>query len=121
MSDFDPFGNASGSEGQPFYTKPPQQTEDSDGKTAKLYGAIALILNVFGCCLPAGIILGILALMRTRASRKKLGYLSSDANLGKVLGIVSIVWGAVAFLASALYIALLVAMALLGAGGGSFV
>lgn len=117
MSNFDPFNSASQSGGQQTYQQPPQQPEDSDGKTAKLYGIISIVLNVIGCCLPAGIILGILALLRVNASRRKLGYLSSDAHLGKVLGIVSIVWGALSFLFSMLYTVFVFLMPLLGAGG----
>lgn len=117
MSNFDPFNSASESGGQQTYQQPPQQPEDSDGKTAKFYGIISIVLNVIGCCLPAGIVLGILALLRVNASRRKLGYLSSDAHLGKVLGIVSIVWGALSFLFSMLYTVFVFLMPLLEAGG----
>jgi hypothetical protein len=107
--------------GQPPYGQPPQQPDDHDGKSAKLYGIIGIILNIISCCLPAGLILGILALVRVGSSRKKLGYLSDDARLGKVLGIVSIVWGGITLLLGVMYIAFAVMMGLLDATGGGTV
>lgn len=137
---YDPFGNTPGNGqqngqqyygqqppygqppyGQPPFGYPPQQPDDRDGKNAKLYGIIALILNFLGCCLPAGIVLGILAIVRAGSSRKMLGYQSDDARLGKVLGIISVVWSAISVLFIVLYVVFVVAIGILGAAGGGTV
>ncbi len=105
--------------GQPFYTQPPQP-DDRDGRSAKIYGIVAMILTLFNCCcLPIGPILGIFALVRSGASRKKLGYLSSDAQLGKVLGIIAIILGSLAFVSSLIVFVFNFLLGYLNANGGA--
>jgi hypothetical protein len=107
--------------GQPPYGQPPYgqpMQDDQDGRTSKMFGIISIVLNIFSCCLPVGIVLGILAIVRAGASKRTLGYQSPDAHLGKVLGIISVIWGSLTFAASLLYLVFVVALGILEASGG---
>ena len=126
MSDFDPFGqeNQQNQNGgfNPFVRMPPL---DQQGISSRNFGIIALILSIFGCCLPAGIVLGILAVSRAARSRRYMGYLSAEAELGRTLGIIAIVVGSLALVATVLIfvLTLLLQFPTLsgGAGGGTLV
>ncbi len=76
--------------------RPVMPPRDADGKTSKILGFIGLALAL---CLNqiAGIVLGIIGLCKANKSIRTLGYKSSDANVGKVLGIINIIVGCLMF------------------------
>jgi hypothetical protein len=95
----------------------PQIEPDVHGPKAKTFGLIGLIISLF-CCPLAGIVLGILAVLRAKDSKNEMGFLSGDASTGRVLGIVAIVIGALSMLSSAVTIIMGVMAGLLEAGAG---
>lgn len=95
----------------------PQIEPDMHGPKAKTFGLIGLIISLL-CCPLAGIVLGILAVLRAKDSKNEMGFLSSDASTGRVLGIVAIVIGALSMLSSAVTIIMGVMAGLLEAGAG---
>ncbi|MBP5427782.1 MAG: DUF4190 domain-containing protein [Clostridia bacterium] len=69
-----------------------QPQRDADGSTSKILGIVGLIVNICVCQI-AGIVLGIIGFVKARKSARDLGYETSDAATGRVLGIVNIVLG----------------------------
>ncbi|MBO4284169.1 MAG: hypothetical protein J5958_06060 [Clostridia bacterium] len=84
-----------------------QPPRDQDGSTSKTLGFVGLFVTLCFCDL-AGIILGIIGLSKARSSARILGFESSDAATGRVLGIVNIVLGCLRLLVSIGYIIFLV-------------
>lgn len=124
MSNFDPFGNIPNGgqqqDGQPLYSQPPQQPDDPAGRSAMIFGILAIVLAVV-CCQLVGLVLGIVALVRAGTSVRNLGFQSSQAQAGKILGIVSIVISALYLLFVLLMFAVPIVLALLESGGGGTV
>lgn len=83
--------------GSGFQPQPPRQ--DSDGATSRTLGIIGLFVTLC-CCQIAGIVLGIIAFSKAKRSAQNLGYETSDAATGKVLGIVCIVLGILSIVGS---------------------
>ncbi len=115
----DPSGNGDA----PFVM--PQMPLDPIGKSSQNYGLIGLILTLT-CCSVVGLILGIMALTRASASRRLLGYESAQAAVGKVLGILSIVFSAIRIISTIAWVALftvgvLSGLAELNAAGGTVI
>ena len=79
-----------------------QPQRDADGSTAKTLGIVGLIVN-FCCCQLAGIIIGIIGYSKANRSIKNLGYETSDASTGRVLGIINIVLGTLFLVGSIAY------------------
>jgi hypothetical protein len=96
----------------------PQIEPDVHGPKAKTFGLIGLIISLF-CCPLAGIVLGILAVLRAKDSKNEMGFLSSDASTGRVLGIVAIVIGALSMLLSLFFTIFIALMEIAAAGAGS--
>ena len=132
---FDPFepGEGSGGGGDfsfqsqngdaPFVM--PQMPIDPLGRSSQNYGLIGLIMT-FLCCSIVGLILGIIALTRASASRRMLGFESAPASVGRVLGILAIVFSAVRMIVSVAWLILISygvfsGLAALGAGGGTVI
>ena len=65
---------------------------DTEGSTSKILGFVGLFVTLCFCQI-AGIVLGIIGLSKARASARNLGFETSDAATGRVLGIVNIVLG----------------------------
>lgn len=59
--------------------------------TSQTMGIIALLLTLICNCLPVGIVLGILAIVKSSASRQMLGYNTSAATVGKICGIIALI------------------------------
>lgn len=83
-----PTGNGQGNFGFPG-GQPPR---DSDGATSKTLGIVGLFIT-FCFCQIAGIVMGIIGYNKAKRSAQFLGYETTDAATGRVLGIVNIVLG----------------------------
>lgn len=101
------------------YMDPVPMPYDKRGKSAQIYGIIALIASIT-CCPIVGLVLGIIALTSASASRRLLGFESAQATSGKILGIVAIVLSVLGLLLVIAYAALIVIAVYseLGASGG---
>lgn len=101
-----------------FPNQPPQ---DPDGRTAKTLGLVGLFLTLCFCRI-AGIVLGIIGYNKANRSVRSLGFETSDASTGRVLGIVNIVLGALMLIGSIVSIIFSGALTALiaGEGGESF-
>jgi len=75
----------------------PQPPEDADGALSRTLGIIGLIVTVCSCQI-AGIVLGIIGLLKAKKSARDLGFETSNAATGRVLGIVNIVLGSLLIL-----------------------
>ncbi len=131
-SDFDPFergegfsqkgGDSGNSGGQnPFGFEPvihPTPPSDPAGRSAQTYGLIGLILTLT-CCSLAGLVLGVLAVMRASTSRRVLGFDTANASTGRVLGILAIVFSAIRIISSIASVVLVVCGMLAGLGAGA--
>ena len=84
-----------------------QPRRDEDGATAKTLGIVGIFVTLCFCQL-AGIILGIIGYSKARASFRNMGFETSDAATGRVLGIVNIVLGSLSILATIAYFVFLI-------------
>lgn len=91
-----------------FPDRPAQPPRDAEGSTSKVLGFVGLFLTICGCCNIAGIVLGIIGYVKARASFRTLGFETSDAATGRVLGIVDIVLGSLSVLVSIAYAVFLI-------------
>ena len=97
-----------------------QPVRDQDGSTSKTLGFVGLFVTLCFCEI-AGIILGIIGLTKARSSARTLGFETSDAATGRVLGIVNIVLGILRILVTIGYIVFMIvtgAMSAMLAGEG---
>jgi len=101
-----PNGNGNGNGIFPDHFGQPQR--DQEGSTARTLGIVGIFVTLCFCQL-AGIILGIIAFKKARNSARTLGYETSDAAVGRVLGIVSVVLGCLFIIVSIIYVAVMVA------------
>ena len=62
--------------------------------TAKSMGIFGILAALFCCCLPVGLVLGILAVVLAQKSARLAGTLLPDAKIARVLGIIAIVLSA---------------------------
>lgn len=81
---------------QPPFNQPP---EDNEGKSAKTFGIVGLIISIV-CCQVLGVVFGIIAVVKAGNSRRALGIETGDASLGKILGIIAIVLGVISVVSS---------------------
>ncbi len=93
----------------PIYQGPAQ--EDKNGSSAQILGIIALVVT-FVCCPLVGLILGIIAMNKAKASRLTLGYESQEGKVGRICGLIALIASIVTMVinvaVSVLYIALVV-------------
>ena len=106
-----PEGGGSGGPG----FQPPRQ--DTDGATSRTLGIIGIFVTLC-CCQIAGIVLGIIGYGKAKRSAQNLGYETSDAATGRVLGIVNIVLGILSIVGSVVTLVLSGTMTALLAGEG---
>lgn len=106
-----PEGGGAGGPG----SQPPQQ--DSDGATSKTIGFIGLLVTLC-CCQIAGIVMGIIGYGKAKRSAQALGFETSDAAIGRVLGIVNIVLGILSIIGSVVTFVLSGALTAILAGEG---
>ena len=76
--------------------RPPQ---DTDGSTARTLGIVGLFVTICLCQI-AGIVMGVIGYSKAKRSAQTLGYETSDAATGRVLGILNIVLGILLIVAS---------------------
>ena len=84
-----------------------QPPRDDHGATSKTLGFVGLFVTLCFCDI-AGIILGIIGLSKARTSAQLLGFETSDAATGRVLGIVNIVLGSLRVLITIGYFVFLI-------------
>ena len=94
-----------------------QPVRDTDGATARTLGIVGIIVTLC-CCQIAGIVLGIIGYGKAKRSAQNLGYETSDAATGRVLGIVSIVLGILSIVVSVVSLLLSGVFTALVAGEG---
>ena len=96
------------------YSNVPQTPEDPSANTARTLGIIGLIVSIFGCCgVPAGLVLGIIALVKAKRSCATLGFEVPEARTGRICGLLAIIFTVVA-LVICLIINILAELGLLG-------
>ena len=93
--------------GNPPPVNLPQQ-RDNDGSLSKTLGIIGLIVTLCSCQV-AGIVLGIIGLSKAKRSKQTLGFETTEAATGRVLGIVNIVLGILMIILSAVMTAFYIA------------
>lgn len=76
-----------------------QPPRDENGAASKTIGIIGLFVTLCFCQI-AGIVMGIIGYNKARTSFRILGFESSEAATGRVLGIVNIVLGAILLIGS---------------------
>lgn len=108
---YTPSGGGSGGPG----FQPPRQ--DTDGATSRTLGIIGIFVTLC-CCQIAGIVMGIIGYGKAKRSAQNLGYETSDAATGRVLGIVNIVLGILSIVGSVVTFVLSGTMTALLAGEG---
>ena len=77
--------------------QPPRQ--DTDGATSRTLGIVGIFVTLCLCQI-AGIVIGIIGYGKAKRSAQTLGYETSDAATGRVLGIVNIVLGILSIIGS---------------------
>ena len=77
----------------------PENRFDASGRNAKIFGIVSLIV-AFCCCGVIGIILAVVALVCASNSKRLMGQVTKDAELGKILAIIAIVVGVLSLLSS---------------------
>ena len=89
---YQPYGSKAPHDGNYGYNGFPDGNKpaDPDGTASKTIGIIGLIVS-FCFCQIAGLIMGIIGYRKANLSVAKLGFETSDASAGRVLGIINIV------------------------------
>lgn len=68
----------------------PQTPNDPTANSAQTLGIVGLIISIM-CCGIAGLILGLLAVSKSKMSRLSLGFEVPEARTGRVCGVIAIV------------------------------
>ena len=95
------------------YSNVPQTPNDPSANTSQTLGIVGLLVSFF-CCGLAGIIMGIIACSKAKASAMTLGFEVPEARTGRVCGIIAIVLGALRIVGYLVYFIVIWA---LGASG----
>lgn len=77
----------------PFFTSAQQEMAKRKANTSMILGIVGLVLSLFGSML-VGIILGIIAVVKSSTAKKLSATPLTEAKAGKILGILSIIFGA---------------------------
>ena len=101
--------------GSATYTTP---KTDTFGSSSQIMGILSIVL-AFVCCSVIGIVLGAMAISRSKRSVAEMGYESSEAKTGNICGIIGLVIGIIGTLITLVFIALYAigVMAIISEGG----